>query len=98
MNIGAINQVTRSLACEWAKDDIRVNAVAPWIVETRLKDEAVKVYGPGEVEGAIKRTPISRQGKPNEISSVVAFLCLPAASWLTGQVICVDGGITVTSF
>nr|GMD49322.1 tropinone reductase homolog [Ipomoea batatas] len=42
---GAINQVTRSLACEWAKDDIRVNAVAPWIVETRLKDEAVLLLG-----------------------------------------------------
>ncbi|XP_019177315.1 PREDICTED: tropinone reductase homolog [Ipomoea nil] len=95
---GAINQVTRSLACEWAKDDIRVNAVAPWFVETPLKDEVVKVFKAGEVEGAIKRTPISRQGKPNEISSVVAFLCLPAASWLTGQVICVDGGITATSF
>ena len=46
----------------------------------------------------IERTPLGRIAEPNEISSVVAFLCLPAASYITGQVICVDGGYTVTGF
>jgi Tropinone reductase 1 len=44
------------------------------------------------------RTPLGRLAEPNEISSVVAFLCLPAASYITGQVICVDGGYTVNGF
>ncbi|XP_031117039.1 tropinone reductase homolog isoform X1 [Ipomoea triloba] len=95
---GAINGVTKSLACEWAKDGIRVNAVAPWIIDTPLKDTALTVYKAGEIESAIERTPISRVGKANEISSVVAFLCLPAASWLTGQIITVDGGKTANAF
>nr|GMD58375.1 tropinone reductase homolog [Ipomoea batatas] len=92
---GAINSVTKCMACEWAKDGIRVNAVAPWIIDTPLKDSA-GVHPAFKVvaERAIERTPISRLGMPNEVSSVVAFLCLPAASWLTGQIITLDGGKT----
>nr|GLL38683.1 tropinone reductase homolog isoform X1 [Ipomoea trifida] len=92
---GAINSVTKCMACEWAKDGIRVNAVAPWIIDTPLKDSAgVQPAFKVVAERAIERTPISRLGKPNEVSSVVAFLCLPAASWLTGQIITLDGGKT----
>lgn len=46
----------------------------------------------------ISRTPIPRLGEPNEVSSVVAFLCFPAASYVTGQVLCIDGGYTVSGF
>lgn len=49
-------------------------------------------------DNPISRTPIGRIAEPNEVSTVVAFLCLPAASYVTGQVICVDGGYTVTGF
>ncbi|KAH7524409.1 tropinone reductase homolog isoform X1 [Ziziphus jujuba] len=96
---GAMNQLTRNLACEWAKDKIRVNTVAPWIVITEIYDSAKEdpIYME-KVKQLIAGTPIGRPGQPNEISSVVAFLCLPAASYMTGQVICVDGGFTVSGF
>nr|GMD39143.1 tropinone reductase homolog [Ipomoea batatas] len=51
-----------------------------------------------EIERMIRRTPISRPGEVGEVSSLVAFLCLPAASYITGQTICVDGGYTITGF
>ncbi|XP_031275943.1 tropinone reductase homolog [Pistacia vera] len=96
---GAINQVTKNLACEWAKDDIRVNAVAPGITRTPLKRAITEDLKNNEIMNhLISRIPIPRAGEPNEISSVVAFLCLPAASYITGQVYCVDGGLTVSGF
>ncbi|XP_030925366.1 tropinone reductase homolog isoform X1 [Quercus lobata] len=98
---GAINQITKNLACEWAKDNIRVNTVAPWGVNTN-QNPAVRSSIPASRyefhSFLIVRTPLGRLAEPNEISSVVAFLCLPAASYITGQVICVDGGYTVTGF
>nr|GMD34022.1 tropinone reductase homolog [Ipomoea batatas] len=91
---GAMNQVTKSLACEWAKDNIRVNSVAPWITRTKLVDDTESE----EIQRMLRRTPISRAGEVGEVSSLVAFLCLPVASYITGQTICVDGGYTITGF
>ncbi|KAG6580523.1 hypothetical protein SDJN03_20525, partial [Cucurbita argyrosperma subsp. sororia] len=89
---GAINQITKNLACEWAKDNIRINTVAPWAVKTTISRPDAAVVE--EYSRLLERTPAGRIGEANEISSVVAFLCLPAASYVTGQVICVDGGYT----
>ncbi|KAI3956663.1 hypothetical protein MKX01_027944 [Papaver californicum] len=93
---GAINQVTKNFACEWAKDKIRVNCVAPWVIrtphlQTMLEDKE-------HLESIIGRTPIRRIGESSEVSSLVAFLCLPAAAYITGQIICVDGGFSVNGF
>ncbi|CAN0926526.1 Tropinone reductase homolog At5g06060, partial [Linum grandiflorum] len=90
---GAINQLTRSLACEWATDNIRTNTVAPGGVRTSFTKpdpEVLKVY-----EGLFSQLPIKRVAEPEEVSSVVAFLCMPAASYVNGQVIAVDGGFSV---
>ncbi|KAL2898895.1 hypothetical protein RDABS01_023977 [Bienertia sinuspersici] len=93
---GAINQLAKNLACEWAKDDIRVNSVAPWFIRTPLADTVLcdKEYLE-KVEG---RTPLGRIGEVEEVSSLVTFLCMPAASYITGQTICVDGGLTTERF
>ncbi|MCL7041199.1 hypothetical protein MKW94_003844 [Papaver nudicaule] len=93
---GAINQVTKNFACEWAKDKIRVNSVAPWVIRTPHLQKMLE--DKEHLESIISRTPIRRIGEPSEVSSLVAFVCLPAASYITGQFICVDGGFSVNGF
>ncbi|XP_062171119.1 tropinone reductase homolog At2g29290-like [Alnus glutinosa] len=93
---GAINQLSRSLACEWARDNIRTNCIAPGVITTPLTEDFL-VNGKA-LETINSRTPIGRTGEPKEVSSLAAFLCLPAASYITGQTIYVDGGMSVYGF
>ncbi|KAG7568472.1 NAD(P)-binding domain superfamily [Arabidopsis thaliana x Arabidopsis arenosa] len=90
---GAMNQLARNLACEWASDNIRTNSVCPWYITTPLSNDFIK--DEEFKKEAVRRTPVGRVGEANEVSSLVAFLCLPSASYITGQTICVDGGATV---
>ncbi|GMH35059.1 hypothetical protein BSKO_02927 [Bryopsis sp. KO-2023] len=93
MSKAAMNQITKNLACEWAKDGIRVNAVSPWYIKTELANQVLSK--PGYSESVCKETPMNRVGEPNEISGVVAFFCSKAATFITGQNLNVDGGYSV---
>lgn len=96
MTKAAINQLTKNLAVEWASDNIRVNAVAPWYIrtplaETVLKDEAYK-------KSVLNRTPMNKIGEPEDVAAAVSFLCMPASAYVTGQILSVDGGFMVNGF
>jgi Tropinone reductase 1 len=88
-----LHQLTSGLAVEWARDRIRVNAVAPWFTRTPLTEG---LLGNREVHDAIvARTPLGRVAEAAEVASVIAFLCLPASSYVTGQTVAVDGGMSI---
>ena len=90
MTKAAMHQMTRNLAVEWAEDGVRVNSVAPWYIRTRRTSG--KLADPDYLDEVLLRTPMGRIGEPDEVAGAVAFLCLPASSYVTGECIAVDGG------
>ncbi|WP_018617856.1 SDR family oxidoreductase [Spirosoma luteum] len=96
MTKAAMLQLTRNLAVEWASDGIRVNAVAPWYINTPLATPVLT--NPDKLAGILKRTPMNRVGEPEEVASVISFLCMPASGYVTGQTISVDGGLMAWAY
>lgn len=88
---GAVNLITKSLAIKYAEDGIRVNAIAPGYTETKMMAEMPKEF----IEEGINRTPMKRLGTADELGQAITFLATPAASWLTGVVLPVDGGYSL---
>ncbi len=92
----AINQLTRNLAVEWAPEQIRVNAVLPWYISTPLANQVLS--DDNYLQQVLSRTPLNRIGTPEEVASLVTYLCMPIASYITGQCINIDGGFSVNGF
>jgi NAD(P)-dependent dehydrogenase (short-subunit alcohol dehydrogenase family) len=94
-----IEGLTRALAVEWAKRGVRVNAVAPGHVRTPMLDHSLAIGSvtPEIVEARTQRIPLGRYAQPEEIAAAVLFLSSPAASYITGETLYVDGAITVNA-
>ena len=90
---GAVLAMTRSLAAEWVKYRFRVNAVCPGLINTQMTDKLRK--NKMMFESNIKDIPMKRFGEPEEVARAVVFLASDAASYITGQIIIADGGLTM---
>lgn len=85
----AVNHLTRNIAFDLGPRGIRVNAIAPGAIET---DALATVLTPETRARMLKRTPLGRLGKPEDIANAAMYLCSPASSWVSGQVLTVSGG------
>jgi len=91
---GGIEAATRTMAIEWAPHNIRVNAVVPGWINTRLNRQNI-ASGNTSAEGVLKAIPMARFGEPAEVASVVTFLMSPQSSYITGQSLVIDGGALI---
>ncbi|MBW3545484.1 MAG: SDR family oxidoreductase [Bacteroidetes bacterium] len=95
MSKAGLIQQSRSLAVEWAKEGLRVNTVSPWFTETPLTENYLS--SAEKKEAITRRTPMGRVAKAEELAAAVAFLAMDKASYITGQNLVVDGGMSANA-
>lgn len=93
MSKSGLLQQSRSLAVEWASDGIRVNSVSPWFTKTPLTEGYL--HDEDKMKSILKRTPLKRVAEAKEISSIISFLAMDKSSFITGQNIIADGGMSI---
>ena len=85
-----VGMLTKTLACEWARHNVRVNAIAPGVFRTPLNSKVLDI--PERSAAIIARTPAGRIGKVDELVGAAVFLAADSGSFVTGQILAVDGG------
>lgn len=95
MSKAGLLQQSRSLAVEWASDGIRVNSVSPWFTKTPLTEGYL--HNEEKMNAILNRTPLNRVAEAEEISSIITFLAMDKSSFITGQNIVADGGMSITA-
>jgi tropinone reductase I len=95
MSKAGLIQQTKSLAVEWAKDGIRVNALSPWFTETPLTEGLL--LNETKIQDVLSRTPLKRVARAEEMANIIAFLAMNQSSYITGQNIVADGGMSSTA-
>jgi gluconate 5-dehydrogenase len=91
---GALDALTRQYATEWAKHNIRVNAISPTFVRT--EQAATLLAQPGFYDNLVGRIPLRRIADPDDLVGALLFFCSDASSFVTGQILTLDGGLTAT--
>jgi NAD(P)-dependent dehydrogenase (short-subunit alcohol dehydrogenase family) len=89
--------LTKTLAIEWGPHGVRVNALAPGYINTNMTEDLVK-QGKLDLDRLRARTPLRRLAEPAEIAELAVFACSPAAQYVTGQIIGIDGGWTAYGY
>jgi Tropinone reductase 1 len=92
MSKAAMDRMTKYLAVDWGKDNIRVNAVNPWFINTSRVERVMK--NPEKLAMVEQATPMGRVGEPEEVARLIAFLAMPASSYLSGLNIPIDGAFS----
>ncbi|SDS09687.1 SDR family oxidoreductase [Christiangramia echinicola] len=95
MSKSGLLQLSRSLAVEWASDNIRVNSVSPWFTKTPLTESYLNIAE--KMKSILNKTPLNRVAEPEEISAIISFLAMDKSSFITGQNIIADGGMSVNA-
>jgi len=95
MSKSGLLQQSRSLAVEWAEDGIRVNSVSPWFTKTPLTEGYL--HNKEKMSSILNRTPLKRVAEAEEISAIIAFLAMGKSSFITGQNIIADGGMSINA-